>query len=148
MTNETDAMLFQRVNALIAINNERFRTYARAMEKSHDSEFRSLCAQNKERTIYFNVQLIRFLAQCDLVPLTGETGLSEAIEFGWIRRKGFLHHARGVGRTACLWWDAVALKAYKRVVQDFQHIPQEIRRILVLQQSMLESDQRYAGMAV
>jgi hypothetical protein len=148
MTNVSESLVFQQVNALIAINKERFKTYARAMEKSEDSNFRSLCAQNKERTIHFNVQLIRCLAQYDVLPATGETGLSKAFNFGWIRRPGFLHHARGFSRGACRWWDAIALKAYRKAVQDLQNIPQEIRRILMLQQSMLESDNRYAGIAV
>lgn len=148
MTIKADATVFEHVNALIAINNERFKTYARAMEKSRDQAFRSLCAQIKERTVYFNIQLIRFLVQYDQVPVNVETGLGKAYHFGLISRSGVLHRAKGVTHGACQWWDTIALKAYGRVVSDLRNIPREIKRILQMQQSMMERDLRYSGIAM
>lgn len=148
MNSKADATVFEHVNALIAINNERFRTYARAMQKSRDRAFRSLCAQIKERTVYFNMQLIRCLVQHDQVPVTGESGLGKAYYFGLIRRNGVLQGAMGVTRGACQWWDTIALKEYRKVVSDLRNIPREIKKILQAQRSMMESDQRYSGIAL
>ena len=146
-TQPSDPIFIKHVNELIAINNERFKTYSRAMLKSHDSNFRSLCAQNKERTVYFNMQLIRFLVQNDQVPetlATGQEGTPLALSHHW----GIVPTPKGVDRKACFWWDSIALKAYRRVVKDLQHIPKEIKRILLQQQEILESDQRYSGLAL
>ena len=146
-TQTSDPIFVRHVNELIAINNERFKSYSRAMLKTHDSNFRSLCAQNKERAVYFNMQLIRFLVEHDQVPETGETGQGD-YHFGLMRRWGILPESRGVNRKACFWWDSIALKAYRKVVKDLQHLPKEIKRVLTQQQEILESDQRYLGLAL
>jgi hypothetical protein len=142
-----DVLFITQINRLIAINNERFKTYSRAMEKTHDSTFRSLCAQAKERTVYFNMQLIRCLVQHDLFPGNTDTGLGKAYHFGMIFRLGLLHRMKGVNRNACSWWDSIALKAYRQVLTDLQHIPQEIKRVILQQQSILESEQLYANLS-
>jgi len=140
-----DNLFITQINRLIAINNERFRTYSRAMEKSNDSNFRSHCEQAKERTLYFNMQLIRCLVEYDQFPADSEIKLGKTHRLGMIfeRDRGLLHRIRGVNRSACGWWDTIALKAYRRVLADLQHIPQEITRIILQQQSILESEQRY-----
>ena len=142
-----DPPFISQINELIAINNERFRTYSRAMEKTQDSTFRSMCAQAKERTVYFNMQLIRCLVQYNQFPVNGDTGLGKTYHFGMTFKRGVLHRIRGVNRDACRWWDGVALTAYRRVLTDLQYIPQEISRIILQQQSILESEQRYQRMS-
>jgi hypothetical protein len=146
-TQPSDPIFVKHVNELIAINNERFKTYSRAMLKTHDSNFKSLCAQNKERTVYFNMQLIRLLVQNNQVPETWETG-EEGHHFALNPRWAIQPKSKGVDRKACFWWDSIALKAYRKVVKDLQHIPKEIKRILLQQQEILESDQRYSGLAL
>jgi hypothetical protein len=143
-----DLSFLHYVNELIAINNERFKTYSRAMEKTHDSTFRSLCAQNKERTVHFNMQLIRCLVSYNQLPLHTETDLGKAYHFGMVRRFRFLLRLRRVNRNACLWWDSIALRAYKHVLEDLQFIPGEIKRVILQQQSIQESDRRYSGIAL
>jgi|GEM_PF-6354676 hypothetical protein len=143
----SDPKFFQHVNALIAINNERYKTYSHAMEKTRDSTFRSLCAQNKERTVHFNMQLIKCLVQYDQAPPDPVEGKT-AYHFDMAKRLAFLHPVRGFSRNACLWWDSVAQKAYRHIVGDIRHIPVEVKRILLLQQSILESDQKYSGIAL
>jgi hypothetical protein len=142
-----DPLFITQINQLIAINSERFKTYSRAMEKTHDSTFRSLCAQAKERTVYFNMQLIRCLVQYDQFPVNSDTGLGKTYHFGMNFRQGLLHHMKGVNRNACSWWDTIALKAYRSVLTDLQYIPQEIKRVILQQQSILESEQRYLRMS-
>jgi hypothetical protein len=142
-----DPLFITQINQLIAINNERFKSYSRAMEKTQDSTFRSLCAQSKERTVYFNMQLIRCLVQYDQVPVNTDTGLGKTYRFGMTLKRGLLHRIRGVNRNACSWWDTLALKAYRQVLTDLQYIPQEIKRIILQQQSILESEQRYLRMS-
>ncbi|TDW95778.1 hypothetical protein [Dinghuibacter silviterrae] len=136
-TTSTSDPIVQHVSELIAINNERFKSYSRAMLKTHDSNFKSLCAQTKERTVHFNMQLIKFLVQYNQLP--------EDFHFGW---KGPVPKSRGVDRKACFRWDAIALKAYRQVIKDLQNIPKEIQRILLQQQEILESDRRYSGIAL
>jgi len=139
-TKLSDPTFIQHVNELIAINNERFKSYSRAMLKTQDDNFRSLCAQNKERTVHFNVQLIRFLVQNDQVP--------EILEDVYPLNRALFSAPKGVNRKACFWWDTFALKAYRRMMKDLQDIPKEIKRVLQQQQSILENDQRYSGIAL
>jgi hypothetical protein len=134
----TSDPLVQHVSELIAINNERFKSYARAMLKTHDSNFKSLCAQTKERSVHFNMQLIRFLAQYNDLPEDFHFGVPQSV----------LPKSRGVDRKTCYRWDTIALKAYRQVIRDLQHIPKEIRRVLLQQQEILESDRRYSGIAL
>jgi len=143
----SDLPFIEHLNQLIAINNERFKTYARAMERTQDSNFRSLCAQNKERTVYFNMQLIKCMVQYDQLPINSDTGLGKTYHFGMTRRFKFFNRIRGVNRNACMWWDGLALKAYHKMLNDLQHIPHEIKRVILQQQSILESDQRYLKIA-
>ena len=142
-----DTLFIAQINRLIAINNQRFRVYSRAMEKAQDSTFRSLCAQAKERTVYFNMQLIRCLVQYDMAPISIDNGLGKTYHFGMALNSGLLRHIKGVNQYACNWWDTIALKAYRRILTDLQNIPQEISRIILQQQSILESEQRYLRMS-
>lgn len=137
-TKTSDPTFVRRVNELIAINNERFKTYARAMVKTHDSTFRSLCAQNKERAVYFNLQLIRLLVQSDLMP---EMPLPHA----WPAHP---EETGGVNRTACFWWDSFALKTYRRIIKELTYVPKDLKRVLLQQQEILENDQRYSAIAL
>lgn len=145
---KSDLNFLDRINELVAINNERFKTYSRAMEKTHSPEFRSLCEQNKERTVYFNMQLIQCLVSYDQMPVNRETGLGKAYRFGILRRKRFLLQFRRVNRHACQWCDKVALSAYKQLLEDIQHLPGEISRIIRHQLMLLENDQKYSVMAL
>jgi hypothetical protein len=136
----SDPTFVVRVNELIAINNERFKSYARAMAKTHDSTFRSLCAQNKERAIHFNLQLIRLLVETDHMPELGHEEFHLAAPFP--------EENGGVNRKVCFWWDSLALKTYQRIIRELTHIPKELKRILLQQQEILENDRRYSAIAL
>lgn len=139
-TKTSDPTFVVRVNELIAINNERFKSYARAMAKTHDSTFRSLCAQNKERAIHFNLQLIRLLVETDHMPELGHEEFRLATPFP--------EESGGVNRKVCFWWDSLALKTYQRIIRELTHIPKELKRILLQQQEILENDRRYSAIAL
>jgi len=137
---------FEHIHQLIAINNERYRVYSKAYNKSDDPDFKSLCQQNKERTLHFNVQLIRALADCDVIPrLRPRPGLFSPSRRKLLRRwwrAGILLTALRVNRATCRWWDNVALKSYRNVLDNLQNLPKELARVLRLQESIQENDQR------
>lgn len=139
-TKTSDPTFVTRVNELIAINNERFKSYARAMAKTHDSTFRSLCAQNKERAIHFNLQLIRLLVETDHMPEFGQEEFHMSLPYP--------EETSGVNRKACFWWDSMALKTYRRIIKELTNVPKELKRVLMQQQEILENDRRYSAIAL
>ncbi len=129
------------INDLVKINNDRIEGYETAIKetKDGDSDLRALFQSMKQDSMQLKQELANVLSKYGEEPEKG-TRTDGKIYRAWMDVKAtFSGNSRKSVLENCEYGEDAAQKAYKSALSD-SDLPQEVKTVIVSQQSILKAD--------